>query len=96
MNRVLLSATILERQATRYTPAGVPAVDLSLGHESQLSEAGQVRQVRLELKAVGLGEMARRLETLPLGHSARFAGFLSAQRNGRGLKLHITDIETEA
>ena len=31
-----------------------------------------------------------------LGHSARFAGFLSAQRNGKGLKLHITDIETDA
>lgn len=95
MNRVLLSATVIERQATRYTPAGLPAVDLSLQHESELSEMGVPRKVKLELKAVGVGEMAKQLETLVLGQQARFVGFLNAQRNGKGLKLHITQMQVD-
>lgn len=96
MNRVLLSATLVERQATRYTPAGLPAVDLSLQHESELSDQGQMRKVKLEIRAIAMGDMVKRLETLSLGQSAQFAGFLNAQRNGKGLKLHITEIQTDS
>jgi primosomal replication protein N len=33
MNRLVLAATLLERGVLRYTPAGLPALDLVLKHE---------------------------------------------------------------
>ena len=44
MNRLVLQAQLVERSAPRYTPAGLPALDLSLRHESTVSEDGQPRR----------------------------------------------------
>ncbi|HWP20896.1 MAG TPA: primosomal replication protein N [Burkholderiaceae bacterium] len=93
MNRVVLSAVVVERGAVRYTPAGLPALDLRLAHESSVVEAGQPRKVRMELKAVVIGELAQRLARAELGYAGTFAGFLAAQRNGRGTVLHITELQ---
>ena len=93
MNRVVLSAQLIERQALRYTPAGLPALDMSLKHESMVSEDGQPRKVSMELRAVALGQVTRSLSSMVLGTEALFAGFLAAARNGRGLLLHITSVE---
>jgi primosomal replication protein N len=82
----------VERAAVRYTPAGLPALDLSLKHESQASENGQPRKVSLELRAVAIGEITRQAGQLAVGSQAQFAGFLAAARNGRGIVFHITAI----
>ena len=60
MNRVVLSAQLVERGAVRYTPAGLPACDFSLKHESQVTEAGQARKVSMEMRAVAIGESTLR------------------------------------
>ncbi|MCH2240654.1 MAG: primosomal replication protein N [Aquabacterium sp.] len=96
MNRLVLSAQVIERRATRYTPAGLPAADLTLRHESQLTEDGTARKVTVELRAIGIGSIAERLARLAVGEAAGFAGFLSAQRNGRGVLFHITEFEPSA
>ncbi|MBX3623196.1 MAG: primosomal replication protein N [Rhizobacter sp.] len=93
MNRVVLSAQLVERGAVRYTPAGLPACDFSLKHESQVSEAGHPRQVSLEMRAVAIGDIAQRLLKLEIGAAGTFAGFLTHQRNGRGTVLHVTEFE---
>jgi primosomal replication protein N len=93
MNRVVLSAQMVERGAMRYTPAGLPACDFGLKHESQVSEAGQPRKVSLEMRAVAIGEIAQRLARLEIGAAGTFAGFLTHQRNGRGTVLHVTEFE---
>jgi primosomal replication protein N len=82
----------VERAAVRYTPAGLPALDLSLKHESQATENGQPRRVSLELKAVAIGDITRQAGQLAVGNQAQFAGFLAAARNGRGIVFHITAI----
>jgi primosomal replication protein N len=92
MNRLVLQARLQERGAVRYTPAGLPALDLALRHESALSEAGQLRKVSVEIRAVAIGEIARRLATLEIGSESGFAGFISAQRNGRGVVFHVTEV----
>ena len=92
MNRLVLSATLVERGAVRTTPAGLPALDMLLKHESEVSEDGQPRKVSLEIKAVAIGAITRTAGTLALGSSASFAGFLGATRNGRGHVFHITAI----
>ena len=92
MNRLVLQAQVLERGALRYTPAGLPALDMSLKHESQLTEAGHARRVSVEIRAVALGEITQPLEKLAIGAEAGFAGFIAAQRNGRGVVFHVTEL----
>jgi primosomal replication protein N len=72
-------------------PAGL---DLSLKHESQVTEAGQPRKVFMEIKAVVIGEITQRLVGLEIGssrHLCRLSG--TNQRNGRGTVLHVTEFE---
>jgi primosomal replication protein N len=92
MNRLVLSAQLVERGALRYTPAGLPVFDTSLKHESQASEDGQPRKVSLEIRAVAIGAITQPLGRMAMGQAAVFAGFLTAARNGRGLLFHITEI----
>ena len=96
MNRLVLSVVLVERGVMRYTPAGLPALNLSLRHESEVSEDGQPRKVSMELRAVGIGAITGALGAMALGSEARMAGFLAAARNGRGLLFHITEVEAMA
>jgi primosomal replication protein N len=93
MNRVVLQGQLVERGPMRYTPAGLPALDLSLKHESEVTEAGLPRKVSLEMRAVGIGAVAERVAKLAVGDTAGFAGFLGPGRNGKGVLLHITEFE---
>lgn len=93
MNRVVLTAQVVERRAMRYTPAGLPALDLSLKHESEVGEAGHLRKVSFEMRAVGIGAVARKLEALAVGTTAGFTGFLGSQRNGKGVLFHVTELD---
>jgi primosomal replication protein N len=92
MNRLVLSAQLVAKGAMRYTPAGLPALDLSLKHESEVSENGTPRKVSLEIKALAIGEITVALSAVALGSGGEFAGFLAALRNGRGLRFHITSV----
>jgi primosomal replication protein N len=92
VNRLLLSAALLERGAPRYTPAGLPALDLVLKHQSEVEQAGQPRKVSMEIKALAIGDITVPLARMPLGSEAEFAGFLATARNGRGWLFHVTQI----
>jgi primosomal replication protein N len=89
VNQLVLSARIEQANALRYTPAGLPALDLNLEHESEVAEAGQVRQVKMAIKAVAFGSMAETLGKQAIGSSWKFTGFLAAPRNGKHPVLHI-------
>jgi len=93
MNRLILTAELVERGATRYTPAGLPALDLSLKHESEVMEDKQPRKLVLTMRAVAIGEITRRIATLPLGQVASYAGFIAPSRNAKGLVFHVTDVD---
>ncbi|MET0383170.1 MAG: primosomal replication protein N [Burkholderiaceae bacterium] len=93
MNRLILAAELVERGATRYTPAGLPALDLSLRHASEVMEDKQPRKLVLTLRAVAIGEITRKLVALPLGQPANYAGFIAPSRNGKGLVFHVTDVD---
>lgn len=57
-NLLYLTAQIIECGILRYTPAGIPALDLVLKHESWQEENGQKCLVKFELPAKILGEQA--------------------------------------
>jgi primosomal replication protein N len=92
VNRLVLSARLVERGPMRCTPAGVPALDLRLLHESELTEDGQSRRISMEIKALAIGAITQAVAALDLGGPAVFAGFLAQARNGRGLLFHITSL----
>lgn len=92
MNQLLLSASVQERGAKRYTPAGLPALDLRLQSDSTVSQNGQPRKVSLELRAVVIGDLVSVVERFELGTLVTFAGFLAPARNGKGLVFHITEL----
>ena len=89
----MLSATLVERGVLRYTPAGLPALDLSLKHESQVTQDGQARKVSVEIRARAIGEITQRVARLEMGSEHGFAGFLGSQRNGRGVVFHVTELD---
>jgi primosomal replication protein N len=93
VNRLVLAARLVECRALRYTPAGLPALDFELKHESELSEDGQPRKVSLQIRAVAIGSVVAALLAQELGSAGHFGGFLAAGRNGRGLVFHVTDFE---
>ena len=96
MNRLVLSAQLVERGVVRYTPAGLPAIDCKLQHGSTVTEDGQLRQVSVEIKALAIGALAQPLGALALGSTGLFGGFLGMARNGRGLLFHITELTPDS
>jgi primosomal replication protein N len=93
VNQLTLTASIAEISAQRYTPAGVPAVDMTLSHESEQVEAGTLRTVKVSLKAVAIGPVAETLCKQPIGKLLKFSGFLSQTRNAKGTLFHIQAFE---
>ena len=77
----------------RYTPAGLPALDLGLKHESEVTQEGTPRKVSMEIKARAVGQITQRLARVDIGSSHGFAGFLGSQRNGRGIVFHVTELD---
>lgn len=95
MNRTELSACIAEQAALRYTPAGLPALDLILEHASEVQEAGQMRKVQLKLRALAIGSMAERLAKQAVGSVWTFQGFLATPRQGKSVVLHIQEFQQD-
>ncbi len=84
----------MELGALRFTPAGMPAVEFRLAHESEQDEAGGKRKVQAELKAIAFDAQARLMAGAKLGVQARFEGFLAAKsKRSQRPVLHVTKIE---
>ena len=93
-NRTEITGSVIAIEAMRYTPAGIPIVELTLSHSSRQAEAGRERAVELEMRALAAGEAAQRLARTPLGAGVRLTGFLAHRGKGRvQLELHIHDFE---
>lgn len=93
-NHLELTAGIAEQKAIRYTPAGLPVIDLVLEHASSIEEAGTLRQVKATVKAVAIGSLAERIQIQPIGSVWRFSGFLATPKNGKNVILHIQEFKT--
>ena len=93
-NRVTVSGKLIELDALRHTPAGVPVLKFRLQHDSSQMEAGGARKVSCEVAAVAFEREAKLLAAAKLGSSVKIVGFLAAKsRSSRTLVLHATQIE---
>jgi len=89
VNHVELTACIAEASPLRYTPAGIPAANFVLDHESEMTEAGSTRQVKVTMKAVAFGALAEQTGRLTMGKAFRFTGFLVNARGSKSIVFHI-------
>ncbi|MGC1818175.1 MAG: primosomal replication protein N [Casimicrobiaceae bacterium] len=96
-NRLTLDAIVVDRGALRHTPAGIPAVELTLSHRSRQAEADGQRDVDCEMHAIAFGEVARALATVGPGAALRCEGFIARRyRTGTSVALHLTRFEKTA
>ena len=88
VNHVQMQATLIERTALRYTPAGIPVVEAQLQHRSELVEAGLQRRLAFDFSAIAIGDTARQLAVAELGSELGLTGFI-APRSRRSTRLLV-------
>ncbi|MBI3148942.1 MAG: primosomal replication protein N [Betaproteobacteria bacterium] len=89
-----MTARLQAKDVLRYTPAGIPALNCQLQHESRQMEAGEARQVEWAADAVAFGSVARRLAEVAAGSLIECVGFVAPRsRRSRQVELHITEFE---
>ena len=93
-NELQLTATVAREDDLRYTPAGLPVLQVWLSHQSRQTQSGLERDVGFEVQAVLVGDSAQRLAGKLTGQTVNVTGFI-AQRSLRNqrLVLHIESIE---
>ena len=94
MNRLEVHGQVLELSPLRYTPAGVAVLEFVLSHESEVTEAGQVRRLAFTLVVVALGDLAQMAGTTSLGRTVRVQGFLApVRKDSPKFRLHAQQIQ---
>ena len=89
-----MDARLAARADLRFTPAGIPALDFQLAHESMQNEAGGDRRVACDIAAVALGPVAKKLAAVSVGARLRCRGFLARRyRTGMSVALHVNEFE---
>lgn len=93
-NEVVIDGRLLKRGTLRHTPAGIPAINLVIGHQSIQIEAGGRREARCEVEAVAIGDLAVKLSTQKLNQLLRISGFLTRHSvKDSQLVLHVVSVE---
>ena len=89
----MLDGYLAKRGALRHTPAGVPAIDFTIAHDSTQTEAGRQCRVQCAVAAVALGEAATTVGALQPSQPLRVTGFLARRGKDDGqLMMRITGI----
>ena len=90
----MLSGNLIELDALRYTPAGIPVVNFRLSHASEQIEAGAKRAVQCEVAGLAFEHEARLMAAARPGMQVKVTGFLAGKsRDSKRLVLHATNIE---
>jgi primosomal replication protein N len=92
-----MDATLIERTALRYTPAGIPVIEAQLQHQSEVTEAGLRRILDFAFGAIAIGETATRLANESLGGQLQLRGFLAPRsRRSTRLLVHVLEFQRRA
>jgi len=93
-NQLLLSGTLAHLETLRYTPAGVPLIECRIRHESKQIEANNERMVNVEIAAIAIGDLARKVSQLSLAQPLRVTGFLAQKsQKSQHIVLHLCSLE---
>ncbi len=95
-NQLVLTASLMQREALRYSPAGVALCQALVEHESSQPEMGQQRMVRLVIAARFSGVLAEQIAAEELGSQLEIRGFICPRRLFRddrpsgALQIHVS------
>ena len=96
-NEVVLDGIVIRIAETRFSPAGVPLMQLTLGHDAMHEEAGHPRRVRFQVRVMAVGESLRPVvERLARGDRIRVRGMLTRKdyrSEDTDLVLHAHQME---
>ncbi|NHC61980.1 primosomal replication protein N [Paenalcaligenes suwonensis] len=93
MNHLTFTAVVATPGELRYTPAGLPAIELTLQHQSEVIEAGLKRRLDFQVDAVALGDTALLLVDVPLGATVDITGFIAPLRKASvRMIVHIQEV----
>ena len=94
MNHLTFAAVVATPGELRYTPAGLPAIELTLQHQSEVMEAGLKRRLDFQVDAVALGDNALLLADVPLGATLEIIGFIAPLRKASvRMIVHIQEVQ---
>ena len=89
-----MSGEVLQIDALRYTPAGIPLLSFVVRHLSDQTEAGMGRRVECEVNAIIMGELAERNKAIKEGAAVKASGFIARRSlKSTQLVLHIKTLE---
>lgn len=82
----------MESAGLRHTPAGLPALRLTVAHTGPQREGGHQRSVEMETEVTAFGPVAEALARVERGRTLKLAGFIDRRsaRDAR-LELHVTE-----
>jgi len=90
-NTLTLTATLQQKDPLRFSPAGIPVLQMRLVHQSEQIEAGKPRWVSCDLPAVAIGDVAARLSQQSIETEWQFTGFLANKRRYEIAELHVVE-----
>lgn len=94
MNRLDVQGQVTELSPVRYTPAGIPVLEFLISHESEVTEAGQPRQLAFVLPVLAMGDLVQMTVTMGLGQAVRIQGFLApVRKDSPRFRLHAQRIQ---
>ena len=93
-NQFVLDGEVIETDALRHTPAGIPVMSLKLKHESEQEELGKPSPAHFEVNAVAFGDIAVDLSIIQTGQQISVKGFMNRKnRFSEYPVLHITNFK---
>lgn len=85
-----MSGVICTEEPIRYTPAGLPVLQMELDHRSEQIEVSIPVKIELVMKVKAVGEIAQEIARLPLGTEIVVKGFLArTSRRSDAAVLHV-------
>jgi len=85
-NHTIICGKISKLGILRYSPAGVAVIEFTVDHLSRQIEAGVARQVRCEIHAIALGQLALTIAEFQVESKLKLIGFLN-RKNQRNQQL---------
>lgn len=92
LNQVVLSGIVSKKDAMRYTPSGVPLLQVRLDHDLQKNDVIQAITLSLILRAFGV--VASELNLIEVGTEIAVNGYLAPkQKNSYSLVLCVNQFK---
>jgi len=93
-NKLELTGVVVQIEALRYTPAGIPLLSFVVQHGSEQIEAGMQRKVECEMNVVAMGDLAVKSQGIKAGAQIKASGFLAKRSlKSTQLVMHINILE---